>query len=423
MYLYNEEYYEEAMKEMYKYLREAEKEGVFKDNYYFQENLQKAYISESLSNSGIRDDIVAFVGTFIDDHYNQLSTSGPVYTFTFSEKEANVLYNLFNITGEKIIELYNNMVNETYYGKISKFFTGWVTNAPHRVLIISMLIDALQNNYEDMILCCEYMMAFIEYPVYYRLFWKTGVREDVMNYTIEHLGSKFKIKKVNNLQGLLEYDAKSAVESFRERLLTGADNVYMDFMQRIINQIKNTLKNISTNYYEDIKNNASQHNSTTQFDDGSFADQEGLNSNIGQIVDKTINKFSNSGINNSLIRVCAEGVKGVSKDNLTEYVNMIWSSKNNKLPKMVEVIITAYFNRNPTSNSVGSSEFINYGLALYRSINNSKDPLYVQMSEILDYWVNDIIHIQDYYQRPNTIVIYKRALFNYIIFLIAHYNN
>ena len=47
--------------------------------------------------------------------------------------------------------------------------------------------------------------------------------------------------------------------------------------------------------------------------------QEGHGTNIAQVVDRTINKFSTGGINNSLVRACADGSK-VDKDNPEESV-------------------------------------------------------------------------------------------------------
>lgn len=124
--LYMEEFISEAVTEMvlyqesHEYLTE-DKEGVYKTNYYMRDNLQNKYISPVLSKSSGQDSIVEFVGKFIDDHSAQLSTAGPVFPFTFSTKEAGVLYDIFGVNGEQLIELYNKMIVETYYGKVSPF--------------------------------------------------------------------------------------------------------------------------------------------------------------------------------------------------------------------------------------------------------------------------------------------------------------
>lgn len=426
---YMQDYMIEAIKEMKEclgelseeYLLEASKEGVYKENYYLRDNLQIPYISSTLAKRKTRDALVAFTGKFLDDHYMQLSTSGPVHIFMFGNKETSFLYELFGVNANQLFEMYNNMINEAFYGKISAFITGWIRNAPHKILLTAILIEALQKDYQDIIECCEYLWAFTEYPLVYRIYWKTGVKEDLMTYTIEHLGSKFKVKKVANLQALLKYDSHSSVAFMTEKLKTGADNTYTDLCQRMRSQINNTFKNISKAYYDNDKLNATHHNTTTTFDDGTLADQEGHITNIAQSVDKTVSKFATGDINISIARIVADG-SSVDKDNLIGYLNQIVSAKNNRLPKIVENIITVYFNRNPTDTSLNSSEFLNFGIAMYRSIGTSKDPMYQEVKAILAMWMNDIINIRQYYNREATIISYTRAIFNYIIFMINHYN-
>lgn len=400
----------------------VEKQPVYKENYYLRDNLQNRYIKNVLVKSKTKDQLIEFTGRFLDEHANQLSTPGPIHMFTFGEKEMAPIYAMFGVNPDMLIEMYFHMIDEAFFGNISLFISGWVKKSPHKLLITAILIDALQNGYDDIVTCCEYLWAFSEYPILYRQFWKTGVKEDVMNYTIEHLGTKYKVKKVKNLQGLLKYDAHASIfPTMVDRLKSGVDNAYTDLMQRMRNQMKNTFKNISKAYYDNDKENASQHSKSSQFDDGSLADQEGHTTNIAQVVDKTVSKFNTETVNASMAGVAADGSQ-VDKDNLIGYLNQISSSKNNRINRLIENIITSYFNKNPTSTSVGSAEFLNFGLALYRSIGTSKDPMYQEIKSILNYWIYDIINIKQFYQREGTWIVYTRAVFNYMILMINYYN-
>ena len=428
--LYMEDYMTEAKNEMNKYLESSDesciyedggKEGVYKINYYFRDNLQIPIVSKILDKRKNRDELVRFTSAFMDNNMKALSAAGPMYMFMFGDKETNFLYEFFGVDADKLLEMYNKMVDESFYGSISQFYTGFVKNAPHKILITAILIEALQKNYEDIIECAEYIWAFCEYPILFRKYWTTGVKEDVMMYTIEHLGSKFKIKKVNNLQGLLKYDAHSSVVARKDELLTGADHTYTDFMQRMRSQMNNTLKNISRAYYDNDKANATQHTNVTTFDDGTLADQEGHITNIAQSVDKTIGKFVTGEINTTMAKISADNAK-VDKDNLMGYIGQIMAVKENKLGKLIENIITAYFTKNPTDTSLGSADFFNFGISMYRSIGTSKDPIYQEVKAILAMWMNDIINIRQFYNRDATVIAYTKAIFNYIVLMIMYYN-
>lgn len=426
MYDYIESLSDEGFDELDEYLLEAldkGKEGIYKENYYMRDHLQIPYITKVLSKPENREKIIEFTGKIMDEHVTELSTSGPVYSFTFGTKEAAPLLEIFNITNQEIIDIFDQMVVETYYGKVAQFVTTWVHNSPHKILITAILIDALQHGYDDIVECCEYLWAFSEYALIYRIFWKppVNVKEDVMNYTIEHLGTKFQVKKVKNIKELLKYDAHSSVTKHKEKLIRGVDNAYHDLMLRMRSQIKGKFRNISNAYFQNIKTNASQHMKKSQFDDGTLSDQEGHTTIIAQTVDNTISRMATGGVNNAIARVTAEG-SAVDKDNLVSYLNQIQSSRNNGLPKFIETLITAYFVKYPTSTTIGDGEFTNFALALYRSIAISKDGLYMTLRQILDHWMYNIIDIKSSYSSSNTVISYTRAIYNYMVLMINHYN-
>lgn len=435
---YIEDYFAEAMNEMEKYMSEStenndigfdiyteateeNKKSAYKINYYLRDHLQTPYVTNTLSKKRVQDAIIEFTGEFMDSHSEELSTSGPVHMFQFGDKEVQPIYDLFNINGETCIEIFDKTIEETYYGSLSKFMAKWVYNAPHKLLLTSILIDALQNDYEDIVTCCEYLWAFSEYPILYRKYWKIGVKEDVMNYTIEHLSLKYKITQFNNIQELLKYDAHCAVVNKSDLLKSGVDNAYLDFMYRIRNQIKNKFENISNAYFNNIKLNATQHNKDSEFEDGSKVEQDGHATNISLSVENTINKYAINGINNALLKIAADGSK-VDKSTLETFMNQINKSKGNKMNKFIENVITIYFTKNPNDTSIGSGQFLNFGLALYKSISTSKDPLYQEIRQILNLWLYDIINITNNYQNKSTIISYTRAIFNYVILMIHYYN-
>lgn len=422
--IYMEDSTDELYEEMEKFLESYQpyleaKEGVYKDNYYLRDHLQIPYVQKVLANSKNRDALSEFVNKFLDDHVDQLSTSGPVHIFTFSEKEVSFLYDMFSINDETLLKLYDGLIQETYYGKVSAFFTGWIKHAPHKLLITSMLIEGLQKGYDDVVMCCEYIWAFNEYPIVYRHYWSIGVKEDVMNYTIEHLGSKFKITNMKNLQELIYYHAHKSVTTNRDKLIEGLDNAYLDFMHRMRTQFNNNFHNIANAYYANDKLGLTLHTKDSQFDDGSLSEQEGHATNMARAIDTTINKLSTSGVEKSIVKIVSDG-SDIDQNNLTAYINQIFATKGNKLNLFIENIITAYFNRNPTNTSLGTTEFLNFGLALYRSIGTSKDPIYQSIKQILQNWITDIVDLRSTYKSDSTISNYTRAIFNYFVFAIFY---
>jgi hypothetical protein len=411
---YISDYLEEATEEMNRYIKEA----TYKENYYLRDHIQIPYISQVLKKPINQDEIIKFTGEFIDSHSLALGTSGPVHMFIFGPREMAPIYTLFNITEKDIIEHSKKMFEETFEG-MGNFQI--VKEAPQKILLISILIEAIQKKYDDIVTCIKYLMAFSEYPILYRKFWKYSVKEDVMNYTIEHLPNKFKIKKMNNILELLKHDIDSSTDFWTDKLSSGQDHTYINFIYRVRNQIKNTFKNIAVQYYDNYERNATQHTREGQAEDGTIIDQEGHTSNISISVENTFTKITSNDLIKGKVLIAAEGVK-VDHSILMGFLNQIKTSNSNMMYKFIENIITLYFSKKQSNLSLGSGEFLSFGLALYRSIGISKNPMHKEIRSVLDYWMNNIVDIRKYYQRADTIIRYTRAIFNYMIFMIHYYN-
>lgn len=410
-----------VQKDLAEYSEARDKSEVYKETYIFRDNVQNKLVAPLLKKKATQDKLIEFTGAFIDANSTALSKAGPVMMIRFTDNETNFLYELFKTTKDEILSLFQQVKSETYFGGLSKFLVTLVENAPHKLLLVSVLIDAIQNNYSDIIECLEYLLPMCDYPMLFSHYWPTGVKEEVMEYTVEHLPNKFKLKKVSNVQGLLKWDGHSTVTYFSDKFTDGQDHWYVDTIYSLRSRMNNTFKNISTVYYANSKSGATQHKNVNQYDDGSLADNEGMTTISAKTIENTIDKFASGTINTNIIKVCAESMQ-VDKDNLQGFITQIYTDKTSQIPKFIEGVINAYFRKYPTSNSIQASEFIPYGLSLYRSISTSKDPVLQKINETIAHWMNDIIRIGDLYTREGTKSVYTRAIFNYFILMINYYN-
>ena len=83
-------------------------EATYKENFYLRDNLQIPYITNTLSKKKIQESLIEFTGEFIDKNSAKLSTPGPVYKIAFMDKEKKFIYDLFELTEEKVLELSKN---------------------------------------------------------------------------------------------------------------------------------------------------------------------------------------------------------------------------------------------------------------------------------------------------------------------------
>lgn len=400
----------------------TDKSKVYKENFIFRDNLQLKKIAPVLKTGEGRDKLVDFTAAFIDANATALAKSGPIMMIRFTDNDCNKLYDMFNTSKDEVMTLFNQVIQDTYYGKLSKPLQGLVERAPHKLVVVAALIDAVQNNYTDIVECMEYLLPLIDYPMLFSHYWPTGVKEEVMEYTVEHLPNKFKLKKVSNLQGLLRWDGKSAIDHFKDKITDGQDHWYADVIYSMRSRLNNTFKNISSMYYKNSESGKTQHKNITQYDDGSIADtNEGMSTIAAQVIDNTISKFASGTINLNIVKRCAEAMQ-VDRGNLEGFINQIYGDRTSQIPKFIEYTISAYFNKYPTSTRIQASEFVPFGLSLYRSIATSKETMLKNIKDIVNHWMYEIIHIDQLYNREGTKSVYTRAVFNYFILMINYYN-
>ena len=409
---------------LYLYEKEQTKAPVFIENYIYQKELVEGKIRNIMKDKNKRDSLVHFTASFINDHSKELSTSGPVYTFTFAEKETNFLYNLIGTNEDHILSLFNKVIDETYMGKLSLPLAGLIKKAPHKILITGILVDAIQMNYQEVPKCCEYIMGFADYPMVFRSSWKLGVNEQTMTYTIEHLPNKFKIKarQIYSVLGLIEYDMNKVRVLCEDRLKGGADNVYIDYIYRVRNQMKNTYQKIAEQYYKNQKNQSTQHTTTDMTDEGMIVDQDnGISTTISNITENTLSKFIKGDINGRILETIAATKDEISENILRAYITKIVSSKNNRLSEFIENLITLFFLKYPEEYEL-RPKFLNFSIVAYNSINRSTERLNMEIAKILNFWVDDICAIKKDYKRSATIINYKVAIYRYFVAMINHYN-
>ena len=193
----------------------------------------------------------------------------------------------------------------------------------------------------------------------------------------------------------------------------------MDFLYRARNQLKATIKKIAKVYFDNIQNNGTLVAQSGIDANGNVTNVDGQYSNTSAVIDKIYAKMQANFIHKAFVKFNAEA-NSVNKDLLETYLNKIYSDQNNKLHKFIENVVIGYF-RKTGNTEIISGEFISYGLALYRSIASSKDELYIELRTIVDYWMNDIIHITDSYSNKGTIINYTRGVFNYMIWMMNYY--
>ena len=153
-----------------------------------------------------------------------------------------------------------------------------------------------------------------------------------------------------------------------------------------------------------------------------IVDQEGgISTVITNITETTISRFVKGNINLNILKTIADTKEEIGAEILEGYITKIVSSKDNRLSKFIEDIVTLFFTKHPEETDI-RPKFLNFAITIYNSINRSTERLNKNIADILNYWVYDICNIKKDYSRATTIINYKISIYRYFVAMINHYN-
>ena len=395
------------------------------------------YTTESVSNSYIiRDKLYPkiesvlstntgdgkfkhLVGRFIDKNSSKLFTSGPVYMIPFGDADKSMFFNIFNVSEHDVAKT----VKEVIAGLKTQSDFKLLTNNPiFWVFYCAIRFYTIKKDKKGINAALS-IYALSSYPSIFSRFFKYGVHEPTMQYTMDNLSDKYLMKKANHLFGGLNMSIQNSYSFFisNKSLIDGSDAEVIRFIQRIRNDQKSMMYNISVAYMINYnKGNqvtlTKDANSEVQLD----VDAENNTTVVEVLTNNITNQILINGLDISRIKM-AKSLSNVSLSDLRFYLSKIVSTSYTKeLKGFIQSILFLYlYTSHKTKSDINSSSFLVWGSELFRK-TNSNDPNINNIKHTLDKWAEDT-GVHDKFRRLATRSDYKKAIFWFFIFSIQNY--
>lgn len=375
-------------------------------------------IESTLSNKNNISKYKAIIGEYIDKNSDALSAIGPTQNILFTDYEKKQVYDLFNIDPKA--------VNDARLKSKIKL-TGLNLSDPFKLVIPLIIRYFTINKNDEMVhLSCFFLGASL-YPALYRKYWKyTPPDTKVMEYAINNMSYKYKIKQTGNLMLAIDDTCYGAYTLYNEKggkddLMSATDKGIIEFVFSIHTRLNSFLKMISKAWYEAYQNGNYLEGEYESDDDDSFREADSSMYAIERIVDKVSVKLIVQGPPMKLITTSAK-VNKVSVNELRNYLNtMVVSERMKDIKAILESIlfIFLYDNRNST-NDINTDKFFLYCLDVYKR-SNTTDENIIKIKAILDGWLDDL-DVYKKTQRKATINDFRRALYTFFVLSIQYYN-
>lgn len=347
---------------------------------------------------------------YIDRNTERLTTLGPVHRTIFSEDDMRILYECAEVPPDVI----KNTVNMSPTIKGQWRIMNNIFN-PTIALAIRYYTVAKDN---DTVKALLIYLTLSMYPsLHYKYFRVAEPNEAIMNYTINNLSNKFKIKQTGSIYGALVSTTEVCYNTNTNKIIRCTDKDVVDFIMDEKTRLNSLIKKISNEFYKNFEAKKYMNLDSDSLDDENYHETDSNIFAVERMTNNVTLKLVVDGPNMRLVELAARICK-VSVSELRNYVNsMIISDNREDIRDVVESMLYLYiYGSQNNIQEVNSNKFLMYCSDMYKK-SNTTDKNIIKIKKILDKWLEDLGTYKKT-QRHATINSFRKALFLFFVLSI-----
>lgn len=351
------------------------------------------------------------VNDFLDRNNEKLTTLGPIYRIIFSPEDMNKLYDAIEV---------NPLAIKSMIKKSSVIKGQWqIMNNPfNSAIAMAIRYYKLKKNDEMVKVLLIYLTMSMYSSLHFKYF-KYEPNVNIMNYTINNLSNKFKIKQMGTIYHALVDTTIVSDKTNSDILERGYDKDIVDYIMAVKTRLNSLLRKLSIEFYKNEKEKRYLNVDSDSYDEDNYHEADSNMYAIERITNNVVLKLIVDGPNMKHISLSAKLCR-VSVNELRNYLNtMIVSSRREEIKAIIECILFLFlFDSQNTIEDINSSKFLIYCNEIYRK-SNTTDKNIIKIKKILDGWLEELGTYKKT-ERLATINDFRKALF---IFFVASIEN
>lgn len=353
----------------------------------------------------------AIVASYVDRNVNRLSTAGPSKRTLFSDMERNKVYDLIDFD-PKVCKA---IVKQSNYIKAS-----WkIVNDPFNLVMMMILRYAKLNKLDQINQLAVTYLTLSMYPSLHYKYFKFEPNEAIMQYTINNLSNKFKVKQVGNILQALVDTTALADKTYDKNIRHANDKELTDYINAYKTRLNSLIKKIRDAFEKDYRSGNYMNTERDNEDENDFKTSDSNSLLIQRIVDQVVLKLSVNGPDSRIVDISAK-MNQVSVNETRNTLNQLTQNKDESvnIRALCESILYLYlFNGENHVNDLNGSKFLTFCLAVYKK-SNTNDENVIKVKSILDTWIEKYSETYRKTQRVATLNNFRRALYIFFVFTL-----
>ena len=351
------------------------------------------------------------VAEYLDANMAKLSSAGPTYRTLFTDRDKQVLY-LNTGTSSELVE---RILPMSSY--IKKHWRNIVI--PFNVVCALTITYAKRTNNSEL---AQYMLMYLTlsmYPSLHAKYFKYGVNPQIMDYTINNLSNKYKIKQMGTIWNTLLDTAMVCDKTYTKNIVRANDKDITDYIESLKTRLNALLKKIKNEYTKNYNDKNIMSIEQDNEDQDNYSRAESNSYIIERLANSITLKVSIGGPDLKIVDLSAK-LNAVAVNDLRTTVNNLTADKNNskEIKAVIIAILTLYLTEpGNTAAEIHTNKFILTCLQIYKKSNTS-DKNIIEIKKLLDMWLQ---RYSDRYKKSNrvaTLNSFRKALFTYFVFTI-----
>lgn len=363
---------------------------------------------------GNKNNIIRFqsaVSAYLDRNMNKLSSTGPVYRTLFTEEDKKIVFDI-TATSQALV---NKVLPDSTYIK-----NHWRNIAsPFNVVCTLIITYAKRHKNEDLANIAVMYLTLSMYPSLHYKYFPYEPNPQIMDYTINNLSNKYKIKQFGTIWNALLDTARVCDKTYTRNIIRATDKDITDYIEAIKTRLNALLKKIKNEFQKNY-NSKNFLNVERDFEDETTISTSESNSYIIERYANAIAmRLTISGPDIKLVNI-ASRINNISINELRTVTTNLISDKQNAadIKKLFTNILIAFINTEKHSiTEVKSSSFIVECLGIYKKSNTNNKNIN-EVKKVLEKWLNMYSEKYKKSNRVATLNNFKKALFTFFIFTI-----
>lgn len=354
---------------------------------------------------------MSVVSAYIDRNSAKLSSIGPSKRPIFSDADRAHVYNMFDINPAEIKEVTkkSNYIN-----------TSWkIVTDPFNLTMMMLIRFCKIKKLEELCTFCITYLTLSMYPSLHYKYFKYEPNDAIMQYTINNLSAKYKIKSAGTIMKALVETTMTSDATYTKNIIDGNDKHLTDYINAYKTRMNSLMKKIRDAFEVNYREGKYLNQETDNEAEDSFQRSDSNSYLISRITDKVYLSLSVSGPNMKMVQIVSK-MNEVSVNETRNTINKLCTEKAEaeNIKSLCESILYLFlFDGNNRIEDLGGNTFLVFCLTLYKK-SNTNDKNIINIKSILDTWIKKYSVAYRHTQRVATLNSFRRALYTFFVLTI-----